>query len=249
MIAEATGGVAYSNTNDMATATLKALDNGANYYSIAYTPPNQKYNGAYHRIEVKMDRPGVSLVFRKGYYADDLAKQKMPPGLTLSLAPPPAYGGNMKAPMSRGLPTSEQILFNVGIEPSNVPAKPGDPPVLGTLDEKLKGKHLTRFGFQYVVPMQQIAFANGPDKTHKASLDFDIAVYDSNDKLLTGLSQIVKAALKDETYLQDVRNKEPMRLFQQIDLPPGQLFVRVGVLDHTTNKVGTLELALKVPKR
>jgi VWFA-related protein len=90
MIAEATGGVAYSNTNDMATATLKALDNGANYYSIAYTPPNQKYNGAYHRIEVKMDRPGVSLVFRKGYYADDLAKQKMPPGLTLSLAPPPA---------------------------------------------------------------------------------------------------------------------------------------------------------------
>lgn len=249
MIAEATGGVAYSNTNDMATATLKALDNGANYYSIAYTPPNQKYNGAYHRIEVKMDRPGVSLVFRNGYYADDLAKQKMPPGLTLSLAPPPAYGGNMKAPMSRGLPTSEQILFSVGIEPSNVPAKPGDPPVLGTLDEKLKGKHLTRFGFQYVVPMQQIAFANGPDKTHKASLDFDIAVYDSNDKLLTGLSQIVKAALKDETYLQDVRNKEPMRLFQQIDLPPGQLFVRVGVLDHTTNKVGTLELALKVPKR
>jgi hypothetical protein len=43
--------------------------------------------------------------------------------------------------------------------------------------------------------------------------------------------------------------KEPIRFFQQIDLPPGQLFIRVGVLDHTSNKVGTLELPLKVGRK
>jgi hypothetical protein len=98
-----------------------------------------------------------------------------------------------------------------------------------------------------VVPVQQIAFTGS--NTHKGSLDFDIAVYDSNDRLLTGLSQIVKTTLTDATYQQQMSAKEPIRFFQQIDLPPGQLFLRVGVLDHTSNKVGTLELALKVGKK
>jgi VWFA-related protein len=250
MVAEATGGVAYSETNDMATAVLKAIDDGANYYSISYIPPSQKYNGAYHKIDVKVDRPGTHLVFRKGYYSDDVSKiMKMPPGLNLSTTAPPAYAGNMKAPMSRGMATSQQILFNVGVEPSKVPPKPGDPQILGTLAPSLRGKHLARFGFDYVVPAEQIAFTNGPNKTHKAVLDFDIAVYDSNDKLLTGLSQIVRTTLSDTTYQQQAADKAPIRLFQQIDLPPGQLFIRVGVLDHTTNKVGTLELPLKIGKK
>jgi VWFA-related protein len=247
-VAQATGGLAYSATNDMASAVLKAIDNGANYYSIAYVPPREKFDGAYHKIDVTVDRPRVNVVFRKGYYADDLTKYKLPPGLTLSLTPPPAYAGNMKAPMSRGLSTSEQILFDVGVEPSTVAQKPGDPPVLGTLDAKLKGKRLTRYGFQYTVPAQQITFTNAPDQTHKSALDFDIAVYDSEDKLLTGLSQIVKIPLSDGRYQQMLAGKEPIRFFQQIDLPPGQLFIRVGVLDRTSNKVGTLELPLKVGK-
>ena len=246
-VAEATGGVAYYNTNAIGPAVLKALDNGANYYSMAYVPPNTEYDGKYHRIDVKVDRPGVNLVFRKGYYADDLSKVTAKTDLTMAVTPPPAYAGNMKAPMSRGFPSSEQLLFDVEIAPSTVAPKPGDPPVLGTLDPKLQGKHLTRYGFSFVVPVQQIAFTGS--NTHKGSLDFDIALYDSNDRLLTGLSQIVKTTLTDATYQQQMSAKEPIRFFQQIDLPPGQLFLRVGVLDHTSNKVGTLELALKVGKK
>jgi VWFA-related protein len=248
-VAEATGGMAYYNTNNMTPSVLKALDNGANYYSIAYIPPSAKYDGKYHKIELKVDRPGVNLVYRQGYYADDLSKVNAKTGLTMVITPPPAYSGNMKAPMSRGLPTSEQLLFDVGVTPSTIAPKPGDPPVLGTLDPKLQGKHLTRYGFSYVVPVQQITFANGPGKTHKGELDFDIAVYDTDDRLLTGLSQVVKTTLSDANYLQQMSNKEPIRFSQQIDLPLGQLFVRVGVLDHTSNKVGTLELPLKVARK
>jgi VWFA-related protein len=248
-VADATGGIAYSQTNDMTTSVLKAINNGANYYAIGYTPPGEKSNGAYHRIDVKVDRPGVTLNFRKGYYADDLAKDKLPPGLTLSLTPPPAYAGNMKAPMSRGMATSQQILFDVAVEPSTLPAKPGDPPVLGTLSASLKGKPLTRYAFSYSVPGQQIAYTNGPNGTHRAAIDFDIAVFDATDRLLTGLSQIVKANLSDATYQQQLAGKQPIHFTQQIDLPPGQLFIRVGVLDHTGNKTGTLELPLKVARR
>jgi VWFA-related protein len=249
MVAQATGGVAYSETNDLATAVGKAIDNGANYYSISYIPPNTKYDGAYHKIDVKVDRPGVSVVFRKGYYADDTTKMKMPPGLSLSVTPPAAAKGEMKAPMSRGMATSTEILFSVDVEPSTNAAKPGDPAVLGTLDARLIGKRLARYGFQFVVPSRQIAFKDGKKGEHDAALDFDIAVYDSNDKRLTGLSQIVKTTLNDSQYQQMIANHEPIDISQQIDLPPGQLFVRVGVHDRTSNKVGTLELPLKVGRK
>jgi VWFA-related protein len=247
--AQATGGVAFSETNDMATAVLKAIDDGANYYSIAYIPPNPQYNGAYHKIEVRTGQPGVRLDFRTGYYADDLSKNKMAPGLTLSMTPPAAVGGSMKAPMSRSMPTSTQILFDVGVDPSNAQPKPADTQVLGTLLPDLKGKHLTRYAFQYVIPPQQIVFADGSNKTHKAVVDFDIAVYDANDKLLTGLSQTIKTNLSDSTYRTQLQDHSPIHFQQQIDLPPGQLFVRVGVLDHATNQTGTLELPLKVAKK
>jgi len=248
MVAEATGGVAYSQTNDMATAVDKALLNGSNYYSISYIPPSTKYDGAYHKIDVRVDRPGVSVTFRKGYYADDTSKMKMPPGLTLTATPPQATGGNMKAPMSRGLPTSSGILFDVEVLPSTTPRKPGAP-LLGTLNPALQGRRLTRYGLQYAVPSQQIVFKDGGRQSHNGNLDFDVAVYDSNDKLITGLSQVVKVNLSDEKYKQMLANQEPIKLYQQIDLPPGALFLRVGVLDHNSDKVGTLELPLKIANK
>jgi hypothetical protein len=101
---------------------------------------------------------------------------------------------------------------------------------------------------QYAVPSQQIVFKDGGKQTHNGNLDFDIAVFDSNDKLLTGLSQIVKVTLSDDKYKQMLANQEPIKLYQQIDLPPGQLFLRVGVLDHNSDKAGTLELPLKIAK-
>ncbi len=249
MVAEATGGVASWGSNDMTSPVLSAIENGANYYSIAFVPPDAKYDGAHHTIDVKVDRPGVHLIFRNGYYSEDTKKMKMPPGLSLSMSPPPAKDGDMKAAMSRGMETSQQIVFDVGVEPSTQPPPPGSPVILGTLNPKLRNKRLTRYGFNYSVPGQQIAFKDGKKGTHNGALDFDIAVYDSNDRLLTGLSQIVKMTLTDDSYRKMIASNEPIRLSQQIDLPPGQLFLRVGVLDHTSDKTGTLEIPLTVGKR
>ena len=62
-------------------------------------------------------------------------------GLTLSTTAPDATDGNMRAAMSRSMPTSDQLLFNVKVEPST---KSTDSPILGTLDPKLKDKRLAR---------------------------------------------------------------------------------------------------------
>ena len=53
--------------------------------------------------------------------------------------------------------------------------------------------------------------------------------------------------LSDECYKQFIAG--PFHFLQQIDLPAGQLFVRVGILDGASNKVGTVEIPLTVGKK
>jgi VWFA-related protein len=244
--AEATGGYAYYNSNDLAGLIAQAVDKGGNYYTLTYVPPGTKYNYAHHSIKVSVDQPGLHLVYRESYDAVDPATIKPAVGLTLATIAPEVVDGNMRAAMSRSMPTSEQIIFDVRVEPSAVTAKAGDPPVMGTLDARFKDKPLTRYELLYEITAQQIAFASGVDNVYHGALEFDIAVYDADAKLVTSLGQTVKMPLDDFGYQQFMQ--QPFRFRQQIDLPAGQLFVRVGVLDHTSNKVGTLEIPLKVEK-
>jgi hypothetical protein len=159
----------------------------------------------------------------------------------------------MQAALSRSMPTSQQILFDVGVESSTEVVKTTDPQgtILGTLDPvvkvKLKDKPLIRYNFNYAIPARQIAFTDGANGTHNGSLELDIAVYDADAKLVTGLSQTVKMPLSDDKYQQFIQG--PFRFSQQIDLPAGQFFVRIGILDRTSNKVGTLEIPLTVTKK
>jgi VWFA-related protein len=76
-VAEATGGVAHYNSNDVAAGIASAIEDGSYYYSISYTPPSVASDGAHHTIGVSLDRPGMHLVYRKGYY-EDIAKNAKP---------------------------------------------------------------------------------------------------------------------------------------------------------------------------
>ena len=243
-IAEATGGAAYYNSNDLASLITQAVDKGANYYTLSYVPPGTKYDWGHHSIKVSVDQPGLHLAYRESYDAVDPATIKPVPGLTLTTDAPEAADGDMRAAMSRSMPTSEQIIFDVRVESSAVAATAGDPPVMGTLDARFKDKPLTRYTFSYSISAGRLAYSNGPNGTHNGSVELDIAAYDADAKLVTGLSQTVKMTLNDTT----VANKQQLNFSQQLDLPAGLLFVRIGVLDKTSNKVGTLEIPLKVEK-
>jgi len=57
------GRVAYSETNDLATSVLKALDNGANYYSIAYV--RRPKNMGVSQDQRQGGSAGVTVVFAR----------------------------------------------------------------------------------------------------------------------------------------------------------------------------------------
>jgi VWFA-related protein len=67
-IARQTGGEAFYGTNDLKGAMSRSMDEGSNYYTLAYSPANHDWNGKYRKIEVKSDN-SAKLTFRRGYYA------------------------------------------------------------------------------------------------------------------------------------------------------------------------------------
>jgi VWFA-related protein len=232
---ETFGSKSYANSNDLKSLLVKAVDDGRSYYTLSYVPPTFAMDNRRHSIEVAVDRSGLTLVYRRGFRADVVA--------TVA----PVSGGKlMQASMERGLPPSTELLFDVRAQPRTEPKKPTDPPLLGILDASVKKTGLTRYGFLYAVPTSQITFADDPDGTHRGAVEFDIVAFDADGKQVTMLSQTMQLPLTDEERAEFIET--PLRFSQQLDLPPGQLTLRIGILDGISHKVGTMEIPISVPK-
>jgi VWFA-related protein len=246
-VAEATGGGAYYDTNGVKEAVAKAVESGANYYTLSYVPPGVKYDGKHHTIHVKVDRPGVRLVYRDEYYAEDpthIAHAAVP---VLAATTPPPQTNTMTASMARFAPPATQLLFDVRVAPTTTAPKPTDPHVMGAIDPKLKDKPLARYDFLYLLPAEQITFTDGTDGAHSGSVEFDIVASDVFGKVITSMSQTMTLPLTNDEYQQFL--KTPFQFLQQLDLPPGEMFVKIGIVDGVSGKVGTLEIPLTVAKK
>ena len=68
-----TGGFVVRNTNQFDRAVAQIADDAGNYYVLGYLPPSPA-DGKFHRIRVKVKRPGVDLRSRRGYTATPRAR-------------------------------------------------------------------------------------------------------------------------------------------------------------------------------
>ena len=64
-----TGGKAFFDSNDFAPAFAQVQHDTSAYYAIGFRSTNPARDGKYRRLTVKIDRPGVKLEYRQGYYA------------------------------------------------------------------------------------------------------------------------------------------------------------------------------------
>src|SRR5262249_40540957 len=64
-----TGGKAFLDTNDLGQVFDRVQKDTSVYYVLGYKSNNPLRDGRYRHIQVKVNRPGINLEFRKGYYA------------------------------------------------------------------------------------------------------------------------------------------------------------------------------------
>jgi len=69
VLAEQTGGFAAVDTNNFRDTYDRIQRENSSYYVLGYYPPSDKRDGRFHKIEVKLKRPGLKVVARKGYAA------------------------------------------------------------------------------------------------------------------------------------------------------------------------------------
>lgn len=128
-IAEATGGKAFYNRNDIDNALRNGIDDGSRYYSLGYYPDNKTWNGRFRKIKVVSQRSGMKLRYRTGYFAVDRAafmknnqfQRDLDLGQALSFDAPAATAIQFEARVILPSPeTRNKLVLEYAVDPNMV---------------------------------------------------------------------------------------------------------------------------------
>ena len=93
-LAQRTGGLFVASTNDISVAVGEVLDDQRGYYLIGYKPAGETFDRKFHRIEVKVKRPGLRVRSRAGFHGvPDTKKDSTPRDRMLAALTSP-FGAN-----------------------------------------------------------------------------------------------------------------------------------------------------------
>lgn len=81
-LAESTDGLALVNTNQIAAGLKRIVTDLSSYYLLGYYASNVKMDGRFHKITVRVKRPGVQVRARRGYLAPSEAELNSLPSRT-----------------------------------------------------------------------------------------------------------------------------------------------------------------------
>ncbi len=240
-LAEGSGGRAFYNTNGLEQAIAAAAEDGANYYTLSYSPTNKKFDGGLRKIRVKLARRGYSLSYRRSYFADDENKL-----LEKAATVPFAHIGGT---MQRGAPLAHEIVFEVqaSTEGAPVTATPQDVAELSQFAafasrKKWDDVKIQRYSFDFWIRSEQLSFLAPPDGTHHVNLEFLVAAYDTDGTPACGRLSAGDEVIPAETFEKIRRGAFHAR--QQLDVPTQAAWLRLAVRDPARNRVGSVEIRL-----
>jgi VWFA-related protein len=260
-IAEATGGHAEYSNNDIRNMLDKAVDQGSSYYTLSYSPTDQRYDGSQRKIEVKFSqrelaKAGYTLTYRRTYYAVDL---DAPP---TSKKPDPMekyregarQNDTLYASIEHGAPMIHNLVFAAHVRPGG-DATLATPEQMAQIEDepsffrtRVKKKpvsdlppvKLQRYliDYQVIDPMLKSSAARAG---HAPTLEFAAAGYDADGFMLNG---IANDAVADAASSTDPKQAGLFRVEQEFCLPPEAVWLRVAVRDIATDRTGTVEIRL-----
>jgi VWFA-related protein len=224
-LAESTGGASIRNTNDLLGGLDRLAQESSVYYLLGYQPEKSP-DGKWHRLEVKVSRPGVKVRARRGYQATS-------PVLLAPLQKASKPTGREKGP-SKG------------------PTRPLDPAVMTSgADDRIAlrvapyvleadQRGLARVLVALEVDTSTVGFEGGGGR-RRATLDLTILGLSRDQPRLFPI---------DERMTLDLEGQAAggwMTLSREVRLPAGVSQVRVLVRDVTTARAGTVTQRLVVP--
>jgi VWFA-related protein len=220
-IAYETGGDAIFNTNDLSAALRQAMEDGSNYYTLAYSPQNATWNGDFRKIKVEVPGHTYSLTYRRGYFAKSGESAPQSPAQALNQALLPSSPESTMLELTSHLKLPDQsnhdLVVYTSVDSSGV-----------RFSDSSQGNHQAKL---LVLLVAYNRSTNGkpvtqPKRPPQASgtLDIDAA------------PPLYQAMLKSG-----------VRFVLKLPLNPGSYILRLGVTDMNNHRVGTLDMPVTIP--
>ncbi len=239
-MAEDTGGEAFVDTNGLAQSVDKALDAGSHFYTIAYRPGNQNWNGAYRKIQVKLNNPGVTLDYRRGYYADhpDVAGDSIHDAGEASA---PGQYDSLRAALQHGAPEPTQLIFVATVRPLSKDTvsklAPGNQGA-----KKLAGPY-RMYAVTFLSRPGELNWTDSPDGKSHCALEFMSVVYDADGTALVSQFNNIQAAVSKVQFA--ALAQSGLKFTQEIAAPvKGEFYLRMAMRDSNADHLGAIELPL-----
>jgi hypothetical protein len=220
VMGEETGGFAVVNQNSFRDAFQRIVDENSSYYVMGYYSTNDRRDGRFRKIEVKLsNKPGLTVRARKGYVAP---RGKAPEATkTTANGPSPELKDAMDSPLPlTGLPVAMTAVVFKG------PAPKGSV-VISTF-----------------VAGSQLPFTESGGMM-KNDLEVLGVATDDKGKSFATERATVNLNMKPDTARRVTATG--FRVIQSIDLNPGRYNLRVAVREGNTRKAGSVTFDLEVP--
>jgi VWFA-related protein len=229
-IAMDTGGK-YRETNGFKEVLAEAVNDGAHYYTISYSPTDKKIDGSYRPITVKLKEGDYRLSYRRGYFADDTAGEINSDG-SQSSAP-------LKFLMVHGIPDATQLFFKVRVAPQ--PQSSSHAEFAGD-NTNFKGQAL-RYSVDFNLNAKGLDLSTTPNGMRRGDLEISLVAFDHDGNVLNWIARHLDLFYSADRYLALQQAGIPLHL--EIDVPKGDNYLRTGVYEPSTRKAGTLEISLQ----
>jgi hypothetical protein len=238
-LAEQSGGKAFANINGISDLIKKVTASSADFYTLSYSPANAKMDGRYRKIDIKVEGGKYNLSYRRGYFAVDGAL----PGSAMIVrseqvqklaSQNPGAVDPLLPYMDLGMPQSEQILYKIRI----VPAAPGE-------NETADKKDKTHYKVDFAIDLKDVDLKQA-EGVYKGTLNVSLVVYDRYGNVISREDHLAALNIKPSVYaiFQDIG----VQLHADLAVPRGNYWLRTGIYDQSSRKVGTMEIPLAAVK-
>jgi hypothetical protein len=221
VLANETGGYAAVNRNDFTDAFARIVRENSTYYVMGYYPTNERRDGRFRRLEVRVKRPGLQVRSRRGYVA---ARGRPPQPRTVATDRNPVMNAASEA-LSSPLPVSG-IPMNV-FAAAYKGAAPNASVAL-TIEMRVDDFRFTE-----------------KDGTFNDTVGISFTSVDAAGKTYGSDRQILTMAMKPDSVA--AARARGFRVVSQFDVPPGRYQLRVATAEEGANRTGSVIYDLDVP--
>jgi VWFA-related protein len=222
-LANQTGGMFLSQSNDLNREIAKVENDLDSYYLIGFSPaPNSlaRYSPPFHTIQVRVKRRGLHVRSRRGFL-----------GLPDSFAGP--------EPEPAGTRQLVQAVFS--------PFVRSQVPVVLTTNYTYSGNAGDVQNFLYIEP-RRLRLARQPDGSRTGTLDLAVLAFRPDGSTAAHVTARAKVSLNAVQYVAALR--QGIVYGFKFTLPPGATYqVRAAVLDRGSGRLGSANQVLDIPGR